>query len=106
MLLQILRIYLTSAENEKNWLTAISHPKLSHVIGAKHVDFCKAWTLEELAEVAGMSRSVVSATNHKARLVLPLRGSSRFGPVPTNAGFASLMNAEIKLKYKESDKFI
>lgn len=57
MLLQILRVYLASAKNEKNWLVALCDPKLSKAIEAMHSDYQRSWSLEELAKVAGMSRS-------------------------------------------------
>ena len=57
MLLQILRIYLASAKNEKNWLVALSDPKLSKAIEAMHSDYQKAWSLDSLAKLAGLSRS-------------------------------------------------
>jgi AraC-like DNA-binding protein len=57
ILLQVLRIYLASAKTEKNWLVALSDPKLSRAIEAMHSDYRRAWSLESLAAVAGMSRS-------------------------------------------------
>jgi AraC-like DNA-binding protein len=57
MLLQILRIYLASEKGDNNWLGALSDPKLSRTIEAMHSDYRKSWTLEDLASVAGMSRS-------------------------------------------------
>jgi hypothetical protein len=57
MLLQIFRIYLSSAKDERNWLIALSDAKLSKAIEAVHSDQMD-WSLEKLAEVAGMSRSV------------------------------------------------
>jgi len=57
ILLQILRIYLDSAKSEQNWLVALSDPKLSKAIEAIHAEYQKSWSLEDLAKVAGMSRS-------------------------------------------------
>jgi len=57
ILLQILRIYLASASNQRNWLVALSDPKLSKAIEVMHTDYQKPWSLEELAGIAGMSRS-------------------------------------------------
>lgn len=57
MLVQILRIYLASAKNEKNWLVALSDPKLSKAIEAMHSDYQRPWSLDELARTAGLSRS-------------------------------------------------
>ncbi len=57
MLLQILRIYLTSAKDERNWLVSLSDPKLSKAIEVMHSEYQRPWSLEELAKVACMSRS-------------------------------------------------
>ena len=70
MLLQILRIYLSSASEEKNWLVALSDPKLSKVIAIMHSDYKRSWTLNELADVAGMSRSGF-ALNFKKLIGIP-----------------------------------
>lgn len=60
MLTQILRIYLASSKNEKNWLIALSDPRLSKAIESIHSDYQKNWSLEKLSAVSGMSRSVFS----------------------------------------------
>jgi AraC-like DNA-binding protein len=57
MLLQTLRAYLHRANEDKNWLVALCNPKLSKAIEAMHADYNRAWSLEQLAQVAGMSRS-------------------------------------------------
>lgn len=57
LLTEILRTYLASAKNEKNWLLALSDPKLSKAIEAMHSDYRRGWSLEDLAKAAGMSRS-------------------------------------------------
>jgi AraC-like DNA-binding protein len=57
MLLQTLRIYLASAEDEKNWLVALSDPNLSRAIEAVHRDCKRNWSLDDLAKTAGMSRA-------------------------------------------------
>ncbi len=57
MLVQVMRIYLTDAKSEKNWLVALSDPKLSKTIEALHANYQRSWSLDELAKIAGMSRS-------------------------------------------------
>lgn len=57
MFLQTLRVYLASAKNDKNWLVALSDPKLSKAIEAMHTDYERPLSLEGLAKIAGMSRS-------------------------------------------------
>jgi AraC-like DNA-binding protein len=70
MLLQILRIYLASAKSETNWLVALSDPKLSKSIEAIHSNYQRSWSLEKLAELAGMSRSGF-ALNFKKQVGIP-----------------------------------
>jgi AraC-like DNA-binding protein len=57
MLLQMLRVYLAANRNDKNWLVALSDPKLSKAIEAMHSDCQRSWSLVELARLAGLSRS-------------------------------------------------
>ena len=57
MLLQALRIYLSSAVDDANWLVALCDPKLSRVIQAMQVEAKNDWSLEKFAALAGMSRS-------------------------------------------------
>jgi AraC-like DNA-binding protein len=57
MLLQMLRVYLAANKKDKNWLAALSDPKLSKAIEAMHSDYQRSWSLEALARIAGMSRS-------------------------------------------------
>jgi len=57
ILLQTLRIYHASTGNDRNWLTALSHPKLSKAIEVIHTDFGKNWSLDALAKTSGMSRA-------------------------------------------------
>jgi AraC-like DNA-binding protein len=70
ILLQILRIYLAFAGSAQNWLVALSDPKLSKAIEAMHSDYQRSWSLEELAGVAGMSRSGF-ALNFKKQVGIP-----------------------------------
>ncbi len=57
MLLQMLRVYLAANRKDKNWLAALSDPKLSKAIEAMHSGYQRSWSLEALARLAGMSRS-------------------------------------------------
>lgn len=70
MLLQILRVYLAAHPDDKNWLAALSDPKLSKAIEAMHADHQRSWSLEALARQAGMSRSGF-ALNFKKQVGLP-----------------------------------
>jgi AraC-like DNA-binding protein len=70
MLLQILRIYMASAKTEKNWLVALCDPKLSKAIEVMHSDYQKAWSLDSLAKVSGLSRSGF-ALNFRKQIGIP-----------------------------------
>ena len=59
MLVQVLRLFLTaSGELPKGWFLALTDRQISPVIGAMHAEPARHWTLEELARVAGISRTV------------------------------------------------
>jgi len=59
MLIQALRLHLLQRpEGRIGWFFALSDPQLSAAIGAMHADPAQRWTLRDLAERAGMSRSV------------------------------------------------
>lgn len=72
ILLQTLRLYLATAGNDRNWLAALSHPKLSKAIAAMHADYGKAWSLDTLAGAAGMSRAGFAATFKKQVGIAPI----------------------------------
>lgn len=57
ILLQILRLRSSATPSENNWLAALADARLSRALAAMHTDYQRAWTLEALAEVAGLSRS-------------------------------------------------
>lgn len=56
MLVQALRLYVTEAP--KGWLFALADKQVSAAMSAMHGNPARRWTLKELAEQAGMSRSV------------------------------------------------
>lgn len=59
MLIQVLRLFLgTSSELPKGWFLALTDRQISPAIGAIHAEPARHWTLEELARVAGISRTV------------------------------------------------
>ena len=59
MLLQALRLYLSTRRPDGvGWFFALADPRLSSALGEIHADPGRRWTLEGLARLAGMSRSV------------------------------------------------
>ncbi|OZI34234.1 AraC family transcriptional regulator [Bordetella genomosp. 10] len=59
MLVQVLRLFMnTSSELPKGWFLALADRQISPAIGAMHAEPARHWTLEELARIAGISRTV------------------------------------------------
>lgn len=62
LLIQALRLHLAEqAASGSGWLFALTDPQLSRVIAAIHEDPAAPWTVQSLAERAGMSRSVFAS---------------------------------------------
>jgi AraC-like DNA-binding protein len=58
MLVQALRLHLAAhAGNDVGWFAALADPQLSAALGAMHAGPAHPWTVQELAGLAGMSRS-------------------------------------------------
>jgi AraC-like DNA-binding protein len=58
MLVQALRLHVASGANDAGgWLSALADRQLSAALGAMHADPGRRWTLQSLADVAGMSRT-------------------------------------------------
>lgn len=59
MLVQVLRLYLQSAnELPKGWFLALTDRQISLAVAALHAEPSRTWSLEELARIAGVSRTV------------------------------------------------
>ena len=58
ILVQTLRTYLSTQDGKLGWLSALADPRLSASLRAMHAQPARKWTLEALAECAGMSRAV------------------------------------------------
>lgn len=72
MLLQALRLYLSSPPTEENWLRALTHPRLSEVLEAMQTQYKRKWSLDQLAKLAKMSRSGFALTFKRVVGVSPL----------------------------------
>lgn len=57
VLLQALRLHLSGMRGGVGWLFALGDRQMGAAIGAIHADPARRWSLRELAETAGMSRS-------------------------------------------------
>ena len=57
LLVMILRRAIDSASRDHGVLAGLSHPRLHHAIVAIHASPGAAWSIESLADLAGMSRS-------------------------------------------------
>lgn len=62
VLIQVLRHLMESGQIRSGMLAGMGHPKLRHALVAMHEQPAHEWSLEELAEKAGMSRSVFADT--------------------------------------------
>jgi AraC-like DNA-binding protein len=60
MLVQVLRLHLVSASADlpTGWFRALSDQRISSAVGAIHAEPARRWTLEELARIAGVSRTI------------------------------------------------
>ena len=58
VLIQVLRHLMESGQIRSGMLAGMSHPKLRHALVAMHEKPAHEWSLDELADTAGMSRSV------------------------------------------------
>lgn len=72
MLLQMLRLYVGSLPVEENWLRALAHPRLSRVLEAMQTNYKRNWSLNQLADLAQMSRSGFALVFKKTVGVSPL----------------------------------
>lgn len=64
VLIQVLRHLMESSKLEGGMLAGMSHPKLRKALVAMHDQPAQKWSLDALAEVAGMSRSAFANAFH------------------------------------------
>jgi AraC-like DNA-binding protein len=62
VMIQVLRQLMESGEVRGGMLSGLSHPRLRNALVAMHEAPAVEWTLDQLAHVAGMSRSAFAAT--------------------------------------------
>jgi AraC-like DNA-binding protein len=79
MLVQALRAHLADAAGGGvGWLFALADPQMSRVIDAMHGDPAQRWTLQSLAERAGMSRSTFALRFRETVGASPMEYLSRW----------------------------
>lgn len=61
LFVQALRAYSLGSAGSIGWLAALRDPQLAPAVTAMHGDLAHPWTIEELARLAGMSRSAFAA---------------------------------------------
>ncbi|MBY8972765.1 AraC family transcriptional regulator [Pseudomonas sp. P867] len=73
MLVQVLRMYsIQEGNSAPSWLVAISDPRIGATIQAIHADPARSWTVENLAKIAGVSRSTFALRFKQKSGVPPL----------------------------------
>ena len=65
VMIQLLRHLIEKGEAEVGLIAGLTHSNLSYAIVAMHNDPQKNWLVEDLAQIAGMSRTHFSNTFHK-----------------------------------------
>ena len=79
MLVQALRLYLAEGlRGGVGWLFALSDPQMSVAIDAMHSDPAHRWTIQELAEHTGMSRSTFALKFKQAVGASPMEYLTRW----------------------------
>ncbi|HGP0029249.1 TPA: AraC family transcriptional regulator [Pseudomonas aeruginosa] len=77
MLVQVLRLYLASEScNKPSWLLLQSDPRVTPAIQAIHAEPGRNWTVEDLASVAGVSRSTLALRFKQTVGLAPLEYAS------------------------------
>ena len=66
VMIQVLRHLMESGALRGGLLSGLSHPRLRNALVAMHEAPAKDWTLDELAQVAGMSRSAFAGSFREA----------------------------------------
>ncbi|WP_312707126.1 AraC family transcriptional regulator [Stenotrophomonas sp.] len=71
VMIQVLRQLMESGDMRGGLFAGLGHPRLRLALVAMHEAPAQAWTLETLADVAGMSRSVFAASFRQAMGTTP-----------------------------------
>jgi AraC-like DNA-binding protein len=72
LIIQLLRELMDQGRIQFGLLAGLSDPRLAKAINALHADPARAWTLEGLASIAGMSRARFAANFHETVGATPM----------------------------------
>ena len=72
ILLQMFRAYIGQRPDALGWLQALTDSRLGLAVAKMHTQYDRAWTLESLARVAGMSRAAFALNFKKQLGIAPL----------------------------------
>jgi AraC-like DNA-binding protein len=73
LVIRALRTWSCSQGDRLGWLRGLSDERIGRTLNAMHLDAGRAWTVESLAEIAAMSRSVFSRRFTAVLGIPPLR---------------------------------
>ncbi len=73
LFIQVLRAFIEEGPESTRFLTALVDPQLRRALDAIHADPASDWTLERLAEVAGLSRTLFAERFRTKLGVTPMR---------------------------------
>lgn len=94
---QALRTYINSQGNDQPVLAGFADPKISRVLSAIHNDPSSKWTLENLAAIAGMSRTAFSNRFSQTMTVPPLNYITQWRMHVARQNLASTNEAIIEI---------
>jgi len=107
---QVLRLYLEQEGNNiPSWLLAVSDLRIGTAIQAIHADPARSWTVEDLAQVAGVSRSTFALHFKQKAGITPLEYVSRWrmqlASRSLKANHATISSIAQKLGYDSDSAF-
>lgn len=110
MLVQVLRLYLEQEGNDTpSWLLAVSDPRIGAAIQAIHADPARPWSVEDLAKIAGVSRSTLALRFKQKAGVAPLeyvlRWRMQLATRSLKSGHASISSIAQQLGYDSDSAF-
>lgn len=74
LFIELLRQYAASpAEKPVGWLTGVGDPAVARALSAIHDEPARAWTVEDLARIAAISRSAFAARFRERIGLAPMR---------------------------------